>query len=92
MNGSQIIAWALAWLALTAGATMLFRLGRGALAGLVVLALTLLEVALYVSLTSDIQKTLSERFPLEKVTSELSQKFDQLFEGFDAGGPSEPSD
>ncbi|MFH0944772.1 MAG: hypothetical protein V2A76_06200 [Planctomycetota bacterium] len=48
------------------------------------------EVGLYVALTSDIQKSLSERFPLEKVTKELSQKFDQLFDGF--GGDLKPSD
>ncbi len=42
---------------------------------------TNLEVGLYVALTSDIQKTLQEKFPLERVTSELSQKFDQLFDG-----------
>lgn len=39
------------------------------------------EVALYVALTSDIQKTLQDTFPLEKVTNELSEKFDQLFDG-----------
>lgn len=48
------------------------------------------EVGLYVALTSDIQKSLGERFALEKVTNELSQKFDQLFEGF--GADPKPSD
>jgi hypothetical protein len=40
---------------------------------------TNLEVMLFVALGSDILKTLQERFPLDKVTSEFSQKFDQLF-------------
>jgi hypothetical protein len=39
-----------------------------------------LEVTLYVALASDLQETLRERFPLEKVTDALSQKFDQLFQ------------
>ena len=39
------------------------------------------EVALYVALSSDIQETLQNIFPLEKITNELSDKFDQLFEG-----------
>lgn len=38
------------------------------------------EVALYVALSSDIQKTLQDKFALERVTDELAQKFDQLFE------------
>jgi len=50
-----------------------------------------LEVGLYVALTSDIQKTLQDRFPLEKVTNELSEKFDQLFEGFGVFKDSERS-
>ena len=49
-----------------------------------------LEVGLYVALTSDIQKTLQDKFPLDKVTNELSRKFDQLFDGL--GGKSEDSD
>jgi len=38
------------------------------------------EVSLYIALASDIQETLREKFPLEKVTDELSEKFDQLFQ------------
>ncbi len=40
---------------------------------------TSLDVTLYVALASDILKTLQEKFPLEKVTNEFSEKFDQLF-------------
>jgi len=43
------------------------------------------EVALFVALHSDVQETLQNRFPLEKVTNELSSKFDQLFKGLDSG-------
>lgn len=38
------------------------------------------EVALYIALSSDIQRSLQERFPLEKVSDELAEKFDQLFD------------
>ncbi|MFG0319195.1 MAG: hypothetical protein ACF8XB_18115 [Planctomycetota bacterium JB042] len=38
------------------------------------------EVALYIALSSDIQRTLQERFPLDKVSDELAEKFDQLFD------------
>lgn len=44
------------------------------------------EVMLYVALNSDIQKTLAARFPIEKLTNELSDKFDQLFDEGDGGG------
>jgi len=46
---------------------------------------TKFEVMLYVALNSDIQKTLAVKYPLEKVTNELSDKFDQLFEEGDGG-------
>lgn len=42
------------------------------------------EVMLYVALGSDIQGSLQTRFPIEKVTNELSEKFDKLFEQGDA--------
>ncbi len=40
---------------------------------------THLEVMLYISLTTDIQKTLQDRFPLEKVTDALFARFDKLY-------------
>ncbi len=42
-------------------------------------ASTSFDLMLYVGLSSDILKTLQERFPIEKVTNEFSEKFDQLF-------------
>ncbi len=41
------------------------------------------EVALYVALASDVRETLQRKFPLEKVTTELSQRFDQIFMGME---------
>ena len=42
------------------------------------------DVMMYIALSSDIQETLQDKFPLEKLTNELSQKFDQLFQGDDS--------
>ena len=42
------------------------------------------RVMMYIALSSDIQETLQEKFPLEKLTNELSEKFDQLFQGEDS--------
>lgn len=50
---------------------------------------TKFEVMLYVALNSDIQKALAAKFPIEKVTNELSDKFDQLF---DVDGTAEDED
>lgn len=40
---------------------------------------TQLEVMLYIALSSDVQKTLQERFPMEKVTDALFERFDSLY-------------
>lgn len=44
------------------------------------------DVMMYISLSSDIQETLQAKFPLERLTNELSEKFDQLFQGDSLGG------
>jgi len=41
---------------------------------------TKLGVALYISLNTDIHRTLQEDFPMEKVSDELSERMDQLFD------------
>ncbi len=39
-----------------------------------------LEVSLFIALNSDLQNTLQDKFPLEKITDALADRFDQLFE------------
>ena len=40
---------------------------------------THLEVMLYIALSSDIQRTLQGKFPLEKLTNALFERFDKLY-------------